>query len=87
MTRHVAISEFKDRASELVAAAEAGEEILITRHGKPVALLSQTIDDGCAERRAREALTRMDARRERLRAAGMTATVDEMIAWKNEGQR
>lgn len=87
MTRHVPISAFKDHASELVAAAEGGEEILITRHGKPVALLSSPADEGSAERRAREALARMDARRERLRAAGMTATVAEMIAWKNEGRR
>lgn len=31
--------EAKTRLSQLVAAAQAGEEVLITRHGKPVAQL------------------------------------------------
>ena len=32
--RHVPIAEFKDHLSELVAAVEAGDEIVITRHGR-----------------------------------------------------
>ncbi len=88
MTRHVPISVFKDHASELVAAAEAGEEIVITRHGKPAArlLCVPAIDEG-RRQRAREALARMAARRAELRARGMTATIEEMIEWKNEGRR
>jgi prevent-host-death family protein len=41
----VALSEAKDHLSEFVAAAERGEEIIITRHGKPAARLV-AIDDG-----------------------------------------
>lgn len=90
MTRHVPISEFKNHASELVAAAERGEEVIITRHGKAtVRLEAITADDGEAPRRrkAREAMARILARREQMRAAGMTATAEELIAWKNEGQK
>lgn len=88
MTRHVPISEFKDHASELVAAAERGEEIVITRHGKAAARLIATADTVASRKLlAREALARILARRKAMRAKGMTATIDELIAWKNEGQR
>jgi prevent-host-death family protein len=85
--RHVPISEFKDHASELVAAAERGEEIVITRHGKPAVVLRSAglVPDG--QTKAREALARIMARRDVMRAAGMTATIEELVAWKNEGHR
>lgn len=85
--RHVPLATFKDKASEFIAAAERGEEIIITRHGKPAARLSTAVDRGERERRAREALARLMAHRQRMRAEGRTATVEELIAWKNEGRR
>lgn len=87
MTRHVPISEFKDRTSEFVAAAENGEEIVITRHGKPAVVLKAVGDMADRLQKAREAMDRIMARREKMRAEGMTATIEELIAWKNEGQR
>jgi prevent-host-death family protein len=87
MTRHIPISEFKDHTSELVAAAENGEEIVITRHGRPAVVLKAFSDLGDRRQKAREAMDRILARREQMRAAGMTATIEELIAWKNEGQR
>lgn len=88
MTRHVPISEFKDHASELVAAAERGEEIAITRHGKVAARLVAPARATPEQRqRAREALARMAELRAQMRAEGRTATIEELIAWKNEGQR
>jgi prevent-host-death family protein len=36
---HIAVRELKDRLSELLRCAEAGEEIVVTAHGKPVARL------------------------------------------------
>jgi prevent-host-death family protein len=86
--RHVPIAEFKDHLSELVAAVERGEEVVITRHGKPAVRLiavQEPIEE--RRRRAREALARMARTRERMRSEGRTATIDEMIAWKNEGRR
>ncbi|MFW6732790.1 MAG: type II toxin-antitoxin system Phd/YefM family antitoxin [Synechococcus sp.] len=35
----VAVREFKNRLSELLRRAEAGEEIVVTSHGRPVARL------------------------------------------------
>jgi prevent-host-death family protein len=88
MTRHVPISEFKDHASELVAAAERGEEIVITRHGRPAARLAPlSVDDAERRRRVTAALERAAERREQMRAEGRTVTMEEIIAWKNEGRR
>jgi antitoxin (DNA-binding transcriptional repressor) of toxin-antitoxin stability system len=39
MSQH-SIAETKDKLSELIGRAEKGEEIVITRHGKPVAKMS-----------------------------------------------
>jgi prevent-host-death family protein len=36
----VSIAEAKDRLSELIRAVEAGEKVVITRHGKPVAQIT-----------------------------------------------
>ena len=86
--REVPVSAFKDNASEFIGFAERGEEIIITRHGKPAARLTAVVpssDDGRALRIA--ALARLAQNRERMRALGMTATVEEMIEWKNEGRR
>ena len=40
----------KNRLTELIRAAEAGEEVIITRHGKPVA---QLVPPPAARRKAR----------------------------------
>lgn len=48
--RNVAVAEFKDRLSEMIAAAESGEEIVVTRHGRPTVKLVAIQD----ERRARQ---------------------------------
>lgn len=83
--RHVPVSEFRDHASELIAAAERGEEIIITRHGKPAVRLVPVPPKVDLEKRkaALEGLTRI---REEMRAQGKTASVEELIAWKNEGR-
>jgi prevent-host-death family protein len=36
----VSIAEAKNRLSEMIRAVEAGESVIITRHGKPVAQIS-----------------------------------------------
>lgn len=36
----VSVAEAKDRLPELIRAMEAGEKIIITRHGRPVAELA-----------------------------------------------
>lgn len=82
--RSIAIAEAKNRLSELIAAAEAGEEIVITRHGKPAVRLVPAIEDRCAQRGA--VLDRMFALgQEHLKKYGRT-TAEEIIDWKNEGR-
>ena len=44
MTDTVGLFEAKTHLSELVARAEAGEEVIITRHNKPVAKLVPVAD-------------------------------------------
>jgi len=88
MTRHVPISAFKDHASELVAAAERGEEIVITRHGKAAArLLAADESDAARRERVTTALARLAELRAIQRARGISTTIEEIIAWKKEGQR
>lgn len=84
--RHVAVSEFKDKASEFIAAAERGEEIVITRHGRPVVQLSAIHAQGVDLTKRLEILESFRKMREDMRAAGKAVTIDEAIAWKNEGR-
>ncbi len=92
--RDVPIAEFKDNASAFVHAAKAGEDIIITRHGKPMAKLTAVDAD-------REAAEREEARKARQReaveglfAAGRehrkkygSVSIEQIIEWKNEGRR
>jgi prevent-host-death family protein len=85
--RLVALSEAKDHLSEFVAAAEAGQEITITRHGKPAARLVAVDVQPDRKARAAAAIDSLLERRTQMRAEGRTTTIEELIAWKNEGQR
>lgn len=85
--RNIPIAEFKDHVSAYVAAAARGEEIVITRHGKEAARLLPPAGAGDERaRRAKQALEKMAILREKMRADGRTSTIEEMIAWKNEGR-
>lgn len=84
--RNVPVSEFKDKASELIAAAERGEEIVITRHGKPTVRLI-AVAEGVDLQKRREALEGLAKLREDMRARGVSVSIEEAIAWKNEGRR
>lgn len=85
--RHVPVATFKDKVSEFIAAAEQGDEIVITRHGKAAAKLVPITDQDVVEERGRKAWDALAELRAELRAQGKTTTIEEMIAWKNEGQR
>ena len=64
--KHVPVATFKDRVSEFVAEAQAGEEIVITKHGKEAARLVPPQHDKTAMRK--EAVARMRAFGEKYRA-------------------
>ncbi len=50
---HVNIGEAKSRLSELVAASLRGEEVILSKAGKPVARIT-ALDDALAEAKAQE---------------------------------
>jgi len=52
-TMEIPVSEAKGRLTDLVRRAEAGDEVVLTRHGRPaVRLVSVTRDPTRAEKRA-----------------------------------
>jgi len=78
----VEMSDAAKRLEELVARAEAGEEIVICRDRAPVAELV-AID---AERH-RVAFEKAIEDVRAFRASAKPVTAEELIAWKNEGRR
>ena len=86
--RHVPIGAFKDKVSEYVSAAEAGEEVVITRHGRVTARLVPPVADvSIARQRAQEAFDDMAEARRRMRSKGLKISPEEWVTWKNEGRR
>ena len=77
----VGLFEAKTHLSELIARAERGEEVIITRHNKPVAKLvpvHAVLPDGDARRRAVAAL---------LASAAGRKLGQEWQALRDEGRR
>ncbi|MBE2234044.1 MAG: type II toxin-antitoxin system prevent-host-death family antitoxin [Anaerolinea sp.] len=58
----ISVAEAKNRLSELIVRVEAGEEISVTRHGKPVARLvaAAAIDPEEQRTRVAEAFRRLE---------------------------
>jgi prevent-host-death family protein len=81
MSLTVEIGEAKARFSELVAKAEAGEEIVIARGSEPVAKLS-AIGDPARRRAAIQSMLR-----ERDDGARKKVSLEEVLAWRHEGHR
>jgi prevent-host-death family protein len=63
----VAIYEAKARFSELLAAVQAGEEVSITKHGKPVVKMVAVASDGAEAAAKRERVEAAFARLAELR--------------------
>jgi prevent-host-death family protein len=75
----------KARLSELLDRVERGEQIVITRHGKPVArLVPEGGHDRAAALAAVEQLTKY---RNELAARGVKFTTEEILAMRDEGRR
>ena len=79
--KEIQSSVAKAQFAELLDQVERGETIVITRHGKPIARIVP--DEEARLARFDSAIERMNARRKRNKPA----TVEEIIAWKNEGRR
>jgi prevent-host-death family protein len=82
--------EAKTKFSELLDRVEAGEEIVVTRHGKTVARIVPDAvpnDEAARKARAAEALARIMALREHFRAKGVSFSVEDIISARDEGRR
>jgi antitoxin (DNA-binding transcriptional repressor) of toxin-antitoxin stability system len=79
MTITVDIDEAQARLSELVARAEAGEEIVIARDNVPVALL-------CRLPRPGDVRAAIEDIRE-ARAGLPVTSIEEILQWRDEGRR
>lgn len=84
----VSVFDARNRFSELIDAAERGEEVIVTRRGRPVVRLTPVNE---VERRREETLAAL-ARAERIAAAveesmGRPFTHDELIAARDDGRR
>ena len=79
----VQATEAKARLAELLRTVEAGETVVITRHGKKIAHLVPAADQERAQRRT--AVERFLKRRATWEKTGMTR--EEILALRHEGHR
>jgi prevent-host-death family protein len=77
----VSAYEAKTHLPRLLRAAERGETVIITRHGKPVAQL------GPVEQQRGEDVAEVIARMKRARALRPRVTVEEILAARDEGRK
>jgi prevent-host-death family protein len=83
--KHVGIFEAKTNLSRLIEQVEKGQEVTITRHGKPVVKLVRArvelTPEQIAERK--DAIKQLQEIASRLK---VNATQEEIKAWINEGR-
>ena len=82
--RHIPMAEFKDKVAETIAAAEAGEEIVITKHGRETVRLVPVDEE--RRRRQRAAVEALLALGEEVRAEHGPTSAAEIRAWIDEGR-
>lgn len=83
--KHVGIFEAKTNLSRLIEQVEKGQEVTITRRGKPVVKLVRARAELTPEQIAqrKEAIKRLQEIASRLK---INATQEEIKAWINEGR-
>lgn len=84
----VGLFEAKTHLSELVARAEAGEEVIITRHNKPVAKIVpiEAVPAFDVERRRKALAAMQKIGREIARSGKPPVTREELVQWVREGR-
>lgn len=80
--KHVPVAAFKDRVSEYIAEAQAGEEVVVTRHGKPTVKLIAVEEDRRAKHR--EAIRGLFALGREIYAQHGPTAPDEIRSWVEE---
>lgn len=82
MTLTIDVSDLATKLPELLAEVEAGHEVLIARDAKPVARLTKE-----PEQPDREGVEAAVAAIRAGRKDFAPTTIDEIIAWRDEGRR
>lgn len=84
----VGLFEAKTHLSELIARAERGEEVVITRHNKPVAKLVPVgkVSPELVQQRLAAIKGMQEIGREMI-ARGGPITNEEILEWVREGRR
>lgn len=74
---NIPVAEAKNRLSELIARVEAGEEIAVTRRGKPVVRLvaAEAVDVEAQRARVEEAFRRLGQIRSQVQLEGDLKTI------------
>jgi prevent-host-death family protein len=83
--KHVGMFEAKTNLSSLVEQVKKGGEVVITRHGKPVAKLVRAEDQLSPEQIARQRKA-MEGLREMARKRGLRIPHEEIKAWMEDGR-
>lgn len=83
--REVAASDAKMRFGELLDAAERGETIAVTRHGRPVARLVP--DEEGRRERVRKALDNIEKLGKKIRREHGPTTIEEILSSIHEGHK
>jgi prevent-host-death family protein len=84
----VGLFEAKTHFSELVARAEQGEEVIITRHNKPVAKIVPITEVSPELFRQRmAAVAELQAVGREMQRRGGPITNEEILEWVREGRR
>lgn len=87
-TASIGLFEAKTHLSELVARAEQGEEVVITRHNRPVAKLVPFAPLPAIDvQRRLQAVKRMQALGAVVASRGGPLTREEIGEWIREGRR
>ncbi|CAD5372208.1 Antitoxin [Rubrivivax sp. A210] len=83
----IGLFEAKTHLSELIARAERGEEVIITRHNKPVAKIVPFVGVSAAllERRLKAVAAMQQIGRE-IAQRGEPLTTEEIVEWVREGR-
>jgi prevent-host-death family protein len=84
----VGLFEAKTHFSELIARAEQGEEVIITRHNKPVAKIVPITEVSPELFRQRlAAVAELQAVGREMQRRGGPITNEEVLEWVREGRR
>lgn len=82
--REIGAFEAKNTLGSLLDLVQKGEEIVITRHGKPIArLVPEAV--GRNRQAAHDAVARIRARK--LNRSGKMPAISEWIDYKNDGRK